>query len=209
MKKLLQVLLLAVMLMPFIAQAQTTTPATLPYSCSFEDASENANWTLVSGASANKFFIGTAVNNGGTQSLYVSNTADGSSFAYSSSGTKWCYAYREISVTTASSYIFSFDWRCVGEHTSYGVYDYGRVFLVPETDTLQVYHDGDYSGPMGISSTYGPAGWIAVDNNVPLAGESTWQTFVSDEITIPVGTWKLVYLFKNDIYGGDDSPLAV
>ena len=56
MKKLLQVLLLAVMLMPFIAQAQTTTPATLPYSCSFEDASENANWTLVSGASANKFF---------------------------------------------------------------------------------------------------------------------------------------------------------
>ena len=209
MKKLLQVLLLAVMLMPFIAQAQTTTPATLPYSCSFEDASENANWTLVSGASANKFFIGTAVNNGGTQSLYVSNTADGSSFAYSSSGTKWCYAYREISVTTASSYIFSFDWRCVGEHTSYGVYDYGRVFLVPETDTLQVYHDGDYSGPMGISSTYGPAGWIAVDNNVPLAGESTWQTFVSDEITIPVGTWKLVYLFKNDSYGGDDSPLAV
>ena len=209
MKKLLQVLLLAVMLMPFIAQAQTTTPATLPYSCSFEDATENANWTLVSGASANKFFIGTAVNNGGTQSLYVSNTADGSSFAYSSSGTKWCYAYREISVTTASSYIFSFDWRCVGEHTSYGVYDYGRVFLVPETDTLQVYHDGDYSGPMGISSTYGPAGWIAVDNNVPLAGESTWQTFISDEITIPVGTWKLVYLFKNDSYGGDSSPLAV
>ena len=209
MRKLVSILLFLAMLLPFATQAQTTTPATIPYSCSFEDATENANWTLVSGASANKFFIGTAVNNGGTQSLYVSNSADGSSFAYSPSGTRWCYAYREISVTSSTSFIFSFDWTCVGEKTSYATYDFGRVFLVPATDTLQEYHNGDYSGPNGIGYDRTPTGWIAVDNTVPLVGQSAWQTFISEEISIPVGTWKLVYMFKNDGSGSDGNPLAV
>ena len=64
-----------VMFMPWVMQAQTTpAPASLPYTCGFEDATENANWVIENGASAtNKFFIGSAVNNGGTQSLYVSD----------------------------------------------------------------------------------------------------------------------------------------
>jgi hypothetical protein len=64
------------MFLPWVAQAQTTpAPASLPYTCGFEDATENGNWTILNGNSTNKFFIGTAVNNGGTQSLYISNNA--------------------------------------------------------------------------------------------------------------------------------------
>lgn len=74
MRKLFSFMVLMAMFLPWVVQAQTA-PASLPYICGFEDATENGNWTIVNGNSTNKFFIGSAVNNGGTQSLYISNNA--------------------------------------------------------------------------------------------------------------------------------------
>lgn len=115
MKHYFSKLLLMVMFIPWVLQAQTTpAPASLPYTCGFEDAAENANWTIVNGSSAiNKFYIGTAAANGGTQSLYVSND-NGVSNTYTSSSAAagYVYAYREFTITSTGFYTASFDWRC-------------------------------------------------------------------------------------------------
>ena len=76
MRKYFSKLLLMVMFIPWVMQAQTTpAPASLPYTCGFEDAGENSNWTIVNGTATNKFHIGTAVNNGGNKSLYISDAS--------------------------------------------------------------------------------------------------------------------------------------
>ena len=84
MKKFLLNLLFAALMVPWVTQGQTPTPATLPYTCGFEDDTENAAWTIVNGTATNKFFIGTAenANNGGTRGLYISDNATGTTNSY-------------------------------------------------------------------------------------------------------------------------------
>ena len=210
MRKLVSILLFLAMILPFATQAQTTTPATMPYSCNFEDDTENANWTFVNGTSTNKFFIGTADNNGGAKSLYISNSTDGSTAGYSTGNTSYAYAYREITVTS-SSFTFSFDWKCSGEASSYGnsMYDYGRVFLTPANATIEGYNGSSTSTITGLSYNSTPSGWIDVDNNSAFVNQSSWQTFTSEEIVLSAGTYKLVYFWKNDYSGGNNPPFTI
>ncbi|MBR7168175.1 MAG: fibronectin type III domain-containing protein, partial [Bacteroidales bacterium] len=206
MRKLFSFTVLIAMFLPWVMQAQTTpAPASLPYTCGFEDATENGNWTIVNGNSTNKFFIGTAVNNGGTQSLYISND-NGVSNAYTVTSAGYVFAYREISVTTAGSYTFNFDWKANGEST----YDFLRVFLIPAnaTDTI-VPRTGTTSAHTGITASATPSSWIALDGGTKLNLSSTWNTFLSDEIPLTAGTYKLAFYWRNDNSTENQPPAAI
>ena len=161
----------------------------------------------MNGNSTNKFFIGTAVNNGGTQSLYISNATTGNTNTYTISGAPgYVFAYREISVTTAGSYTFNFDWKANGEST----YDFLRVFLIPAnaTDTI-IPRAGATTAHTGITASTTPSSWIALDGDIKLNLSSTWNTFLSDEIPLTAGTYKLAFYWRNDNGTGNQPPAAI
>ncbi|MBP1645953.1 MAG: hypothetical protein H6Q16_1528, partial [Bacteroidetes bacterium] len=47
--------------MIFAIQGWSQTPATLPYSCDFENTSENLEWVISNGTASNYWYIGQAV----------------------------------------------------------------------------------------------------------------------------------------------------
>lgn len=106
---------------------------TLPYTEDFEGTG-NKGWTLVNG-SANKWFVGSAVNNGGSRSLYISDDASGANNNYSNT-TSVNHAYIDFSVPAGVTTVgLSFDWRANGQ-TNYVWWfptkvDYLQVWLVP------------------------------------------------------------------------------
>src|SRR5690606_26940672 len=72
-------------------------PGTLTYTDGFEGTPQ---WTLSNGTLTNKWVIGSAVNNGGTHSLYISNNG-GAANAYTiGSAASTVHAYRDIQLPT-------------------------------------------------------------------------------------------------------------
>lgn len=166
-------------------------PAQLPYTCDFEDANENDNWTLI-GNYTNKWFLGAAVNNtpDGQTGLYISNN-NGFSNNYSNvTSTAW--AYRDIDLDSAySEYQISFDFKGVGENENY--------------DNLRVYV-GPPATPPATSSTSGacPPGAVEIGN---FHNESDWirPTIILNHTYS--GVKRLYFLWWND-NGGGSSPAA-
>ncbi len=102
----------------------TQIPAILPYDCDFEDADEAASFSFINGTETNQWVVGTAANNGGTHSMYISSN-NGVTNTYDNT-TSNVWAYRDIEFpANPSGYILSFDWRSNGESS----YDYMRVFV--------------------------------------------------------------------------------
>lgn len=103
-------------------------PATLDYTDGFENSPHL--WTLINGTQTNKWFVGTFVNNGGTRSLYVSNSTSGSGNSYSN-GASIVHAYRDIAIPSGVSQVsIYYDWRARGNAN-----DYFNVWLVPQSFT--------------------------------------------------------------------------
>lgn len=102
---------------------QTSQPtAQMPYLCTFEDSLDS--WAFANGTSTNQWVIGTAANSDNTHSLYISND-NGTSNAYTSTAT-YVWAYRDVFMPANSDgYVFSFDWKCLGESS----YDYMNVYM--------------------------------------------------------------------------------
>ena len=205
MKHYFSKLLLMVMFIPWVLQAQTTpAPASLPYTCGFEDAAENANWVIQNGVATNKFFIGQATANQGEKSLYISND-NGTTNAYTITAAGYAIAYREISIQTQGVYEVSFDWRANGEST----YDFLRVFLVPDGAADVLTPSTSTTAHTGITASASPASWIAVDRGTKLNLVITWQNFKNDEIVLNQGNYKLVFYWRNDASGGNVPPIAI
>ena len=96
-------------------------PGVLPYTCDFENPTEQLAWNSIS-STVNKWAIGTAAGNGssatGNQANYISND-NGASYAMSD-GTIYSYTYRDIDFgTVPASYNLSFDWKCQGYFSTY------------------------------------------------------------------------------------------
>ena len=169
--------------------------ATLPYDCDFEDATENANWVLANGDETNKWYIGSATNNGGNNGLYISNDG-GTTNAYTSTSESVVYAYRSIDIDENAFYEISFDWRSFGDVDNFdGILG---VFMAP------VSSDFDLSG--GNNLTVLPDGWIVIAEE-PLAGAPFWLNF-SNTIYIDEGNYNLIFYWANEDNGGDLNPPA-
>ena len=173
-------------------------PAIVPYYCDFEQSGTNG-WNLINGTQTNQWFVDSATNNGGSRSLYVSNN-NGTSNEYTNSSTSYVFAERAINFSEAGEYTYSYDWKANGESS----YDFIRAAIVPLTTELTA---GDYSGFNNSSAV--PAGGIAIDGAYRLNGQSSWQTQSGVfNITTP-GTYKIVFLWRNDGSSGNNPPAAI
>ncbi len=112
-------------------QAQTAAS----YECDFENEAQNATWSLVNGSMAasipNKWAIGTAVNNGGQRSMYIST--DGGQTAGYAKHSSYAVAYCDITLQ-AGTFDMAFDWQGMGDMdvNTDGLY----VCWVPDRDEI-------------------------------------------------------------------------
>lgn len=183
-----------------VAFSTTALPVSLPYSCDFEGSE---SWTLLNGSAMNAWVIGSAVDNGGSKALYISNDG-GSSHAYTfndAASTVW--AIKVFEVTEEADYTVSFDWMGVGESS----YDYLAAALIPGSVELE---EGSDNG-LSLGSSYNtsiPEGWILLNGETRMNGSAEWQNCYSEHPLVP-GMYQLVFFWKNDSYGGSNPPAAI
>ena len=106
-----------------ISQIVCAQAITLPYFCGFEDAAENANWTLNNGPAGaratNKWYVSNAEVYAGDSALNVSNT-QGQTASYANSSV-CIVAYRTIQLP-AGTYDLSYTYYAGGEGTADALY---------------------------------------------------------------------------------------
>ena len=166
------------------------TPASVPFADNFE---ESNNWFFVN--TANGWVIGSAAQNieGSTKAMYISK--DGAANEYSVTSASVSYAVKRFSIP-AGGYVFSYDWKANGESNC----DYLRVALVPDSIAL----------PTSFSYTSSlPKGWIALDGGSILNLSADWTTYTSAEIHVDEGTYKMVFVWRNDGSVGSQAPAAI
>jgi len=168
----------------------------------FADDFEGANqWNFENGEIENAWVHGTAAHNGegSTKAMYISNNG-GAAHAYSVSSYATVYAMKAFNIA-AGSYTFQYDWMANGEST----FDYIRAALVPASVELTA----STSLPTGVSATALPEGCIAIDGGSKQNLSTAWATYTSAELTIPAGTYNVVFLWRNDGSGGSQTPAAI
>ena len=182
-------------------------PATVPYSCGFEDANTNG-WEFANGTQTNHWMVGNATNHGGSKALYVTN--DGSANAYTITSTSHTYAYRIFNLTEPGEYAYSYDWKCQGESH---YYDFSRAFITPATEEFvggSILGDGTYA----FSSYACPANWIEITAQTgatpnTMSQSSSWTTVTGTFTITTPGNYKMVFVWTNDGGGGSQPPMAV
>lgn len=163
----------------------SSATATVPVSDNFESC---FNWTTVNGGQTNIWAIGTATNNGGAQSVYITNDG-GITNAYSNT-TSRVHFYKDITFPAGLTCInLSFDWKSNGESNT----DFLAVFAIPTT-----------SNPIaGTAITSGQLG-----SNLQL--QTTWQTA---SISLPAAyagtTQRIVFSWVNNNNTRNQTPAAI
>ena len=171
----------------------------LPFSCNFEDSTQNTLWVLDNGSATNKWYIGGATNNGGSKALYVTND-NGTSNSYTISTATVVFAYTDVMLSAPGDYAYAFDWKCYGESSL----DYLRAVLAPASETFS-----PGTLPSGLNATATPAGWIALDGGSKLNLQTNWQSR-SDVVTVTsAGVYHLLFVFRCDGSVGTMPPPAV
>lgn len=171
----------------------TQIPAQLPYTCDFEMA--NPNWSFYNNSGNNKWHIGTATNNGGTKSMYISNN-NGATNAYGTSYTN-NWAYRDIFFPASTNgYIISFDWKATAESCC----DYMNVFIGNVVEITNANCSNYSSGFNGTTKL----------NSSNMNQQSTFTNF---NYTLPGydtdGVRRLYFSWHNDGSIQNDPPAAV
>ncbi|WLD24102.1 T9SS type A sorting domain-containing protein [Flavobacterium dauae] len=159
------------------AQAQTA----LPYTQGFEGTH---GWTLSNGTAVNQWVVGTAVANGGSQSLYISND-NGVTNNYTNTSTSVVHAYKDFALTpTAQEISLEFDWRALAESCC----DYLRVWLVPTSFTPTV---GSQIG--------GATDRIDLFGNLNMDASFKREQLIQDvSAYAALGSFRLVFEWRND-----------
>lgn len=170
----------------------TQIPAQLPYICDFEMS--NPEWGFYNNSGNNKWHIGTATNNGGTKSMYISND-NGATNAYGTSYTN-NWAYRDIFFPASTNgYIISFDWKAQAENCC----DYLNVHIGNVTE-ITAANCSDYDALAGTTKL----------NSSKLNQQSTFTNF---NYTLPGydtdGVRRLYFSWHNDGSVQHDPPAAV
>ena len=190
-----------------VATTLSASPATVPYVCDFEQEGSNG-WDLINGTQTNAWYVGSATNNGGSRSLYISDDG-GTSNHYSTSDISYTMASRTFNLADTGEYAFSYDWRGEGESH---YYDYTRVFMAPvsyQWSAGTILGDNTY----GFSTYVAPSGWfdLTVSGATPntLAEQSTWTTATGTFHVSTPGTYNLVFAWANDGSSGTNPPTAI
>ncbi len=170
-----------------------TVDSNNPYAQNFETSND---WGFENGTLTNTWCWGSAVNNGGEKSMYVSKDG-GTTYEYEHGNTA-IYASKLFSFAQGT-YTFFFDWNAKGEST----YDYLRVALAPG----DVEFTAGTSLYTGVGTNALPNGWIALDGGSKLNLSDGWQT-QSAEATVS-GTYTMVFIWRNDGSGGTTTPAAI
>lgn len=189
-------------IVPIYAQ---NTNGVYSYYCDFEDVEEVQQWDLRVGSRAeklpNKWYIDTAINNGGEYALYVSNT-QGQTVSYEATAST-ILAARTLTLNyTGEDYVLSFDW------VANGYQDVGDGLYVAWVPVEDYYGDSIQLESVGAAildkNTIEPyclevsPKEVEADDRLALRGKSTWQTC---QVNIPKGRtnkpYRLVFIWKN------------
>ncbi|MBO7489912.1 MAG: fibronectin type III domain-containing protein, partial [Bacteroidales bacterium] len=155
------------------AATLAASPASVPYTCDFEENGPNG-WDFFNDGQTNYWIVGSNTSNGGTQSMYITN--DGTTNAYNTSTISYSYAIRTFNLSEPGEYAYSYDWKGTGESH---YYDFTRVFVTPASEMFTA---GDVLGgsTYAFSTAAAPASWIELTQSgeTPntLAQQSTWTT---------------------------------
>ena len=165
------------------------TPATLPYTYNFEDATEWGNWQVMSNAT-NNWYRGTAIANGSTASMYISADTGATYTPYDFDAVVNAAAYRDIDFgNVQSSFTVSFDARVGG--TLDASYDGLMLFLVdPSVEVLPTTRN--------ITTPWGNVNDLYRIATVRL--DTTWQTYTASFDTIS-GVKRVAFFWFNQNTG--------
>ncbi|MBR5984592.1 MAG: fibronectin type III domain-containing protein [Bacteroidales bacterium] len=171
-------------------------PKGLPYNENFESGTIE-NWIVKGGV--NKWYVGQGTSSGGSYSLYISDNNGGDNH-YNTDSVSESFAFCSLNIGTPSIVNITFDWKCVGDFSSWGsYYDYLRVFLVPVSLKPSFTNEVMYN-------SYTPSGWINV--NGTLCNNNSWST-VSEQFILTEEKYYLAFYWKNDGGYGSQPPAAI
>ena len=121
------------------AQGNVNIP--IPYSCSFEDPAENANWVSVS-TTQNDWKVGDEEKFDGDSSIYVFHRSGSQEVIGANNEANYMSLYRVVTLERGTEYEISFNWKNPG---------YGNaemyVCWVPDTVNIPLYSSGTYDMP--------------------------------------------------------------
>lgn len=191
----------------------TTTPATVPYTQTFEDNdADRENWVLFNGDEPNYFMYGNIpgsttgkalmITHDGTTNTYLTQIGEDLTSQYS---TVWAYRDIQFPTTSAAGYLLTLNWKCFGEVD----YDFGELFIGNATAVTNFERNEEIPGFVDVNAThYTPAGLTKLDR---YENKSTVQTAA---YLIPADGYagkvkRLYFLWTNDSLSGAETPLAV
>ncbi len=176
--------------------AETTTPI----SDDFENCPE---WTIVN-AATNKWISGSATNNGGSKSMYISND-NGTTNAYSNTS-QTSHFYRDVTFPAGQTiYNFSFDLKGLQETFSGTVYDHLMVYIAPTSVT-------PVAGTPASSSTTLSGATLLYNQTIDFTG---WTNVIVPLTSTQVGnasansTMRIIFTWQNDGTTSVTPPAAV
>ena len=193
----------------FWCEPQTITATTplypvieqYPYTTYFDQPEDKNAWMLLNGGT-NQWYIGNAVGNGDSHSMYISKDGGLTNSYNTSSSLSINYAMHKLLVTEEADFLVTFDWRAYGESS----YDYLRAWIAPADIALSagLLPNGS-TGTSSYTNTT-PDGWQSLGEKMNL--DSTWNTRQA-RVHLTPGLYKLVFMWCNDNSAGTQPPIAV
>ncbi|MGY6561344.1 MAG: T9SS type A sorting domain-containing protein [Luteibaculaceae bacterium] len=171
----------------------------------FDDFEGCSVWNIVNGAAPNAWHVGSATNNGGNNSIYISQDG-GVNNTYNVDVNSLVHFYLDFAVPEGNTEIFlNFDWKAGGEST----FDYLRVFVAPPTFTPEAsaaFQAGPVSNPaVGLQQLKGEGN----AGNFNLSGGNWVSEFFQLPQSFAGETMRLIFTWRNDGSIGTQPPAAV
>ncbi|MBP3253620.1 MAG: T9SS type A sorting domain-containing protein [Bacteroidales bacterium] len=159
------------------------------YTCGFETAVEQNQWTLKNGSCTNKWYIGKP--DGENQCLFVSS--NGTDTAYKVSASSCVIAYTELALPASDSIILEMDINVNGEGS-----DYLKVFLAPTDVDFAPTNAQNATGFAAKYYSENAFKFVLTDNYYinKLNAKQTVTAVVKNPV--PCSTAKLVFVWRND-----------
>ncbi|MDY5737461.1 MAG: fibronectin type III domain-containing protein, partial [Candidatus Onthomorpha sp.] len=170
----------------------------IPYTETFDDPNNMTSWTTIASGN-NNWYIGTAENCSTDEegnpvaggSLYVSND-NGVTASYTNNAVCRTYAYAYLSLQEDTRYGLQFDWKGGDDYSGQYIYDYLKVYLVPQ----------DYELLPGSL----PNESYALSDKLGKATTWTRESITLSDLT--TGVYKIVFAWFNDNMSGAAAPVV-